>query len=128
MTKFVIDAYAWIEYLEGSEKGKNVTEIVEDGSNELFTSSTTLAEIVSKFLKMNKDVKIALIAVNTLSSIIIINKEVSTLAGHIHFEAKKKNKNFGMLDAFVAATARKIGAKILTGDPDFRGFKEAIII
>ena len=65
---------------------------------------------------------------STLSSIIVINKEISILAGHIHFEAKKKNKDFGMLDAFVAATARKIGAKILTGDTDFRGFKEAVFI
>ncbi len=128
MTKFVIDAYAWIEYLEGSEKGKTVTEIVEDKVNELFTASTTLAEVISKFLKVSKDAKIALTAIGTLSSIVIINKELSVLAGHIHFEVKKKNKNFGMLDALVAATARKIGAKILTGDPDFKNFREAVMI
>ena len=128
MTKIVIDAYAWIEYLEGSEKGVKVTEMLEDTSNELFTSSTTVAEVVSKFLKKDKDIKIASTAMSTLSSIIVINKEISILAGHIHFEAKKKNKDFGMLDAFVAATARKIGAKILTGDTDFRGFKEAVFI
>ena len=128
MTKFVIDAFAWIEYLEGSEKGKTVTEIVEDRANELFTASTTFAEVISKFLKENKDTSIALTALDTLSSIIIINKELSVLAGHIHFEAKKRNKNFGMLDAFVAATAKNLNAKILTGDNDFRGFKEAVIV
>lgn len=128
MTKFVVDAYAWIEYLEGSEKGKAVTEIVEDGSNELFTPSTTIAEVVSKFLKIDKDVKIAVTAMDTLSSIIIVNQDISILASHIHFETKKKNKNFGMLDAFVAAAAKSINAKILTGDNDFKNFKEAVII
>ena len=128
MTRFVIDAYAWIEYLEGSEKGKKVSEIVEDKSNELFTSSTTVAEIISKFLRTSKDVKIALTAVDTLSVIIMIDREISTLAGHIHFEAKKKFKDFGMLDAFVAATAKSVNAKILTGDNDFKNFKEAVMI
>lgn len=128
MTKFVIDAYAWIEYLEGSAKGKLISEIVEDKSNELFTASTTFAEVISKFLRTNKDVKIALTALDTLSAIMLINKEISILAGNIHFEAKKKNKNFGMLDAFVAAAAKNLNAKILTGDNDFKGFKDAVII
>ena len=29
MTKIVIDAYAWIEYFEGSERGKKVKELLE---------------------------------------------------------------------------------------------------
>ena len=43
MTKFVIDAYAWIEYLEGSEEGMKVSEIIEDDLNDVFTSSATVA-------------------------------------------------------------------------------------
>ena len=128
MTKYVIDAYAWIGYLNGSEKGKRVIEIIENNSNEIFTSSVTLAEIISKFLRTNRDIKIALTAINTLSALIVINQEISVLAGQIHFEAKKQNKEFGMLDAFVAATAKRINAKILTGDEDFKHFKEAVFI
>ena len=29
MTRLVIDAYAWIEYFEGSEIGKKVKELLE---------------------------------------------------------------------------------------------------
>ncbi len=29
---------------------------------------------------------------------------------------------------FVVFTAKKLGAKILTGDPHFKGFKEAVMI
>lgn len=128
MTNYVVDAYAWIEYLEGSEKGKKFGEIIENKSNEIFTSSATIAEVVSKFLNKNKDVGIAMTAIDTISIIVNITKDIGVEAGQIHFEAKKKNKEFGMLDAFVAATAKKIGAKILTGDPDFKHFKEAVII
>lgn len=128
MTKFVIDAYAWIEYLDGSEKGKKVTELLENKDNEFFTSSATIAEVVSKVLKVNKDINVALNFINNLSLIVHVTNEIGILAGQIHFETKKKVKEFGMLDAFVAATAKLKNARILTGDPHFKNFKEAVFI
>lgn len=128
MTKIVIDAYTWIEYLEDSEKGRKAAETIEDNSNEIFTSSATVAEVISKFLRANKDVKIAINCLNNVSNVVSVNQEIANLAGHMHYEAKKKNKDFGMLDAFVAATARKLSAKILTGDPDFKNFKDVVMI
>lgn len=128
MTKFVVDAYAWIEYLEGSEKGEKVSDIINNDTNEIFTSAVTVAEVVSKFLRSKKDIEIALNGINTLSSVLDTTQDISISAGKIHFDAKKKNKDFGMLDAFVASTAKMINAKILTGDEDFRHFKEAVFI
>ena len=128
MNKFVIDAYAWIEYLDGSEKGKSFAETIENSLNEIFTSSATVAEVISKFLRGNRDVKIALTAINSMSNVLSITNEIGIQAGQIHFEAKKKNKEFGMLDAFVVATARNINAKILTGDDHFKNFREAVFI
>ena len=128
MTKLVADAYTWIEYLEESEKGSKAAKFLEDDSNEIFTSSANVAEVISKFLRSNKDVGIAIKCINSMSNVVNVTQEIANLAGQIHFEAKKKNKNFGMFDAFVAATAKKINAKILTGDIDFKNFKEAIMI
>jgi predicted nucleic acid-binding protein len=126
--RFVFDASAWIEYLEGTEKGKAIIKIAENEDNEIFTSSTTVAEVISKFLRANKDTKIAITGINNLSIVIDASQEISIAAGQIHVEEKKKNKEFGMLDAFVAATAKKLNAKILTMDPDFKHFKEAIFV
>lgn len=128
MTKFVLDAYAWIEYLEGSDKGKKVAKIIEDDSNNIFTSSATVAEVVSKVLRSGKDVNTALAHINGFSKVLDVIQEISVSAGQTHFEAKKKNQNFGMLDAFVAATANHLNAKILTGDDDFKHFKTAVFI
>ena len=33
-----------------------------------------------------------------------------------------------MTDSFVLQLARKVGARILTGDPDFVGMKETVLI
>ena len=128
MTKLVADAYTWIEYLEESEKGRKAAKFLEDDSNEIFTSSANVAEVISKFLRSNKDVGIAIKCINSMSNVVNVTQEIANLAGQIHFEAKKKNKDFGMLDAFVAATAKKLNAKIITGDPDFKNFKEAVMI
>ena len=128
MTSFVVDAFAWVEYLQGTEKGKKSAEIIENDTNRIFTSSATIAEVLSKVLRQNKEIDAALSHISNFSTVVDVSNEIGIIAAQIHFEAKKKNKNFGMLDAFVAATARKLNAKILTGDPDFKNFKEAVLI
>ena len=128
MNKFVIDAYAWIEYLDGSEKGRKVAEIIEDDENEIFTSSPTVAEVIGKVLRRDDEMNVALNHINNFSTVIELTQKISIAAAQIHFETKKKSKNFGMLDAFVAATAKNLNAKILTGDPDFKNFKEVVMI
>jgi predicted nucleic acid-binding protein len=47
--KIVIDTYAWVELLLGSEKGKKVVEILENAEN-VCTPSIVLAESARKFL------------------------------------------------------------------------------
>jgi len=128
MTKIIVDAFAWIEYFNGSDKGLNVKKLLETDHNEIITCSTTVAEVISKVLRKNLDSQIALNHINNLSKVIDITQEISILAGEIHFIEKKKNVDFGMLDSFVAATAKKLNAKILTGDNDFKNFKETIFI
>ncbi|MBI4182087.1 MAG: PIN domain-containing protein [Candidatus Aenigmarchaeota archaeon] len=128
MVRFVFDAYAWVEYLEGSEKGKKVAQFLEARGSDIFTSAATLAEVVSKFQRTGKDSQIPISAIPTLSSLVSVTQEISIEAGRIHSEARKRNREFGMLDAFVAATARSLGAKILTGDDDFRPFPNAVFL
>ena len=126
--KYVIDAYAWIEYFIESNKGKKVKEIVESEDNEIFVSVITIAEVSSIGVRENRDVELGNKIILGLSSIYFINLELAKEAGILHAEIRKKIKDFGLADAFVLLTARKLGAKIVTGDPHFKGFKEAILI
>lgn len=116
MTRYTIDAYAWIEYLEGSTKGITVKEIVENEKNELFTSIVTLTEVLSKFIRTDKNPQIALKAIRTLSKISYADEDLALLIAEIHAEMKKKASDFGLADAFVIATAKKNQTKIVTGD------------
>ena len=126
--KYVIDAYAWIEYFIESSQGKKVKEVVESQDNEIFTSIITIAEISSIGVREKRDAELGNKIILSLSNIYFINLELSKEAGILHAEIRKKIKDFGLADAFVLLTARKLNAKILTGDPHFKRFKESILI
>lgn len=124
----VIDAHAWIEYFIGSDKGNEVKKIVESENNEVFTSIITIAEVVSITKRENRDAEQKYLDMVNLSKIYGINLDLAKEAGILHAEVRKTIKDFGLADAIVLSTARKLGAKIVTGDPHFKGFKEAILI
>ena len=46
----MIDAYAWIEFFAGSEKGCKVKEMMEN-ADEVFTPGTVLAEVARKYIR-----------------------------------------------------------------------------
>lgn len=43
-TKYVLDAWAWIEYLDGSSTGKEVSDKIKEGN--AYTNVVTLAEVI----------------------------------------------------------------------------------
>ena len=128
MTEYVIDSWAWIEYLEGSKPGARVRDVIMDERNKVYTHVVSLAEILSKLKRRNKDPEIAWKAINNLSKILQIDESDSKAAGILHAQIKSKNKNFGLADSFVLYSARKMGGRVLTGDPDFRGITDAILL
>lgn len=127
MNRFVIDSWAWIEYLKGSSKGLRIRKEIENGA-ELLTNSVSVAEIISKIKREGMDIEIAWSALTSLSKIVPCDEDFSKNAGLTHAEIKKKVLNFSLGDAFVLYTARKFNAKILTGDPDFSNIKEAELL
>lgn len=127
--KYIVDTWAWIEYLISSPHGEKVKEIVENDRNEIYINSIILAEVVSKTIREEKNPDIAFNALTALSKIVDINDpEFSKGVGVLHAQMRKGIRDFGLSDAFVLASARKIGAKVLTGDPHFKNIKEAVMI
>ncbi|MBI2672430.1 PIN domain-containing protein [Candidatus Woesearchaeota archaeon] len=128
MSNFVIDAYAWIEYFNGTKLGIKVKEILEDQNNLIYTNIITISELVSSYkrnsLSFEKEKNILL----STSAIYEINLDFAEEAGRLHAELKKERKNISMADIFVLLTARKLNAKVVTGDEDFKGLKEVVMI
>lgn len=72
--------------------------------------------------------KLAYDIVTSNSTIINTDQELSFQAGLIHSEMRKTLKDFGLTDAYILATTRKLNAKILTGNLHFKDVKEAVML
>ncbi|MEK6936452.1 MAG: PIN domain-containing protein [Nanoarchaeota archaeon] len=125
--KYIIDAYAWVEYLTGGRLGEKVRELILS-DNEIISLNITIAEVISKVKRKKGDIKIAYEAINSNSKIIDITPEIAKEAGMLHAEKREEIKNFGLVDAILVITAREIKAKILTGDHHLEDFKEVMFI
>jgi PIN domain nuclease of toxin-antitoxin system len=128
MSKLVLDSWAWIEYFEGSKKGEKVKQVLLDPRDEVFTHSVSLAEIISKAKRTGMNVDEVWTAVTGNSNVIEGKVEESKNVGITHATIKSRNRNFSLADAFVLAAARKIKAKVLTADPDFKNIENAIML
>jgi predicted nucleic acid-binding protein len=133
--KIVIDAYAWIEFFIGSEKGRRVKDIIED-ADEVYTPGTVLAEIARKYLREgidNKTVDVRLETISAASNIVHIDPKLASEAARCYMElaakARKSKLNMpSLFDAVVLASGRLLKSKILTGDEHFKNLSETVWI
>lgn len=128
MTRYIIDAYAWIEYFNATKQGEKVKEIIEDKDNEIYTNPITLSELASSFERNNSSFSEEKEILLTLSKIMALDIAFFEDTGKLHAQMKKQRKHMSMADVFVYASAKKLNGKVLTGDEDFRGLKEVVMI
>lgn len=128
MNKYIVDAWAWIEYFKGSEYGAKLNDIIEDPTTDIYTCAITVAEITSKTARESRDVEAAYNMLLSNSQIIKLDEQISKQAGIFHYKMRQTIKDFGIADAFILAAADKFEAKIITGNPHFKGLKNAIMI
>ena len=128
MNRYVVDAWAWVEYLIGSNYGVKLKEVLDEEGSEVYTCAITLAEVISKVAREGRDVQQAYAMLFTNSRIVNADEELSLQAGILHCEMRKTQKDFGLADVYVLATARKLNSKILTGDMHFKNVKNAVLI
>jgi len=126
--RYVIDAYAWIEYLIGSRAGEKVKSVLEEEGNEIFTCAVTVAEVVSKTARERRNFEAAYDILISNSQVVNVDEEVSREAGVLHSKMRKTKRDFGFADAYVLAVARRMKSKVLTANVHFEGIREAILI
>jgi predicted nucleic acid-binding protein len=122
MTRYVVDSYAWVEYLGGSSQGARVEQFLTR-AEDAWTPTLVLAEVTSKVVRSGKDPAIAWQALRAWSTILPLDAETARAAGGLHAAYRVKIRDFALADAIVLTVSRKLRAKVLTGDPHFRGIK-----
>ena len=133
MGRYVIDTYAWIEYIRGTPEGLKAKEFIE--GKETVTPTIVILEFEKYLLKRLREKSDSLKNyeskreyVRSISTIVNLDYALSLSAAKLDLDMKEKIKNWGMADSIVLATARSLNAKVVTGDEHFRGLAEAVMI
>ena len=117
---FLADAYAWIEYFGGTDKGKRAARVIDDPGQDIFTLESTLSEVKAWALREKKPFEDLYGVIRRNSTIVHPTLEDWLGAAELRFEIRRKVERFGLMDALLLAAARRTGCTVLTGDPHFR--------
>ncbi len=124
----LFDTSVWIEFFQGTERGKKVRNYLKAEEN--FTSMITFAEVINWCLRNNLEKKIDTYvnAIKKVSKVLDVDENIVTLAGRLNFEKKKIVRNWGMMDSFILATSLLYNLKILTKDLHFKDLENVEIV
>lgn len=119
----LLDSWAWMEYFFGSDKGALVRTVLEDPSEAIVTTKINVFEVYHKILKERGKEAAERFTQFLLGRCHLDDLDVDTLK----LASEEKTKfGLGMADAIILATAVKRGARLFTGDPDFRRTKDVV--
>jgi len=131
--RYVIDAYAWIEYFGASKAGEIAKKYIESGDSA--TPTIVVAEVSRKLQKEidagNETVEGRLKRLEFIrasSRIVDLDFEIAAGAGEIDADMKRRIRGWGLADSIILCTARSVNGKVVTGDEHFRGLEETIMI
>jgi len=125
---YLIDTYAWVEYFIGSNKGKVVKKVVEEEKNVIAAPECVLAELKGWAIRESIDFEELYTVVRKLSDIQCITTIDWLEAASIRSEMRKTSKDFGMIDALIIAQQKRLGYKIVSGDPHFENIEDTIFL
>jgi len=120
----LIDSWAWIEYWKGGKLAGEAASYI-DGDEESAVSAINLAEVHLAIAK-SYDEAMAGEKVATMEKrchVVPVDRDIAIEAAKI-----KKKEKLGLADALILATARQVGGRVVTGDPDLKQFEDVIFI
>jgi predicted nucleic acid-binding protein len=126
--RYIMDSYSWLEYPMGTEA--KVKQIIDTETDEKLTPSICLAETYAKILKTEDEAKAELrrAFIKSRSALVPLDEDLAVAAAKTDVAMKKRVQNWALADSIVLSTARDRKAKIVTGDPHFRGLDEAYMV
>lgn len=129
----IVDSFAWVEFLSAGKAGPAVRERIES-SEELITPDLVLAEVARVLNRRGmatNAIEGHLRAIGLLSAIRPIDGAVAleAIRADADLRSKARSERLGapsFADCVILAFARRVGARVLTADPHFRGLAETV--
>jgi len=120
----LIDSWSWIEYWRGGPSSMKAAEFIE-GSEMALSSMINLTEtyfwVLGHYGEKKAEEKRETLKKRCF--LIPVDEGIGIEAARLKLSLKTS-----MADSLILATARSRGAKVVTGDPDFKQIPDAIFI
>lgn len=128
--RYVIDSFAWLEYFMGSPRGAAAKKIIDSRTEEKFTPAICIAEVYAKSLRSEGEgmAETRRGFMRDRGAVAPLSEEVAVEAAKTDVSRKKEVRGWGLADSVVLATARELGAMVVTGDPHFEGLAGVVVI
>ncbi|MEK6960726.1 MAG: PIN domain-containing protein [Nanoarchaeota archaeon] len=125
---YIVDTYAWVEYLIGSKKGSILKKLREDDSNGFLTVECCLAELKSWCHRDGQDFERVYDIVRSNSIIIRVAEADWILAADEKIRRRDRHPDFGLIDAVILVKQKERGCKVVSGDRHFKGLKDVVFL
>ncbi len=129
MKAIFFDTSAWVEYLEGSEKGESARRFLEDRECQVYTSILSLAEISDVFHRGGLQTRLSWIQIENfiLANSILVTLDAGEMSEAGALKMRRRDiPGFGLIDAIILRSSEKVDARILTGDSHLVSERDAI--
>ena len=118
---YVLDSYALLAFFQGEPAGRHVAELLRrarQGELRLAMTVVNLGEVFYRTMRLQgaSGAQDVLARVGEYGiELVDADRALALAAARI-----KGSHGMGYADCFVAALARRLGGRVVTGDPDFR--------
>ena len=122
----VVDSCGWIEYFKGGDLAEIFGEYIEDlDRSNSFTPTIVIYEVYKVFLRnyTDDDALKAVSHIKKNTMIVPLDDRIALRAAEISSQSR-----IPMADAIVLATARDLGALLITSDKDLKGLDDVLFI
>jgi toxin FitB len=120
----LIDSWAWIEYWKGGRLAVEAASYI-DGDEESVVSAVNLAEvhlaIARSYDEATAGEKVA--TMEKRCHVVPVDRDIAIEAAKI-----KKKEKLGLADSLILATARQVGGRVVTGDPDMKSLRDVVFL
>ena len=132
-SSYVIDTYAWVEYLLGSKVGAKAKPYIEEGHG--LTPSIVLSELRRWYLqeietgrRSQREMQTHFAYIESITDIVPLDAGLALQAGENDFLMKKRFKDWPLADSIIYSTAKTRLARLVSGDPHFESLEDVVFI
>lgn len=117
-------SWAWIEYRKGGKLAGEAASYI-DGDEESVVSAINLAEvhlaIARSYDEATAGEKVA--TMEKRCHVIPVDRDIAIEAAKI-----KQKEKLGLADSLILATARQVGGRVVTGEPDLKSHRDVVFL